>query len=104
MKNFYLTFLLVAASLVGTNVSAQEYPVGTPSITDCGGFLVDPGLSASDYGPNITAISVICSDATVAGPVNLDFSFFNLGLGDQLVIFDGSDQTATLVGTFVGTD
>ena len=104
MKKIVTSILLATAVFSIHEVAAQEYPVGTPSITDCGGFLVDPGLSASDYSPNTTALSVICSDATVAGPVNLDFSFFNLGLGDQLVIFDGSDQTATLVGTFTGTD
>ena len=96
-------FSLFVAALSVFQVNAQEYPVGTFSISDCGGFLVDPGMSAADYGPNIVAISVICSDATVAGQVNLDFSFFNLGAGDQLSIFNGGDASAPLIGSYVGT-
>jgi hypothetical protein len=97
-------FSLFVAALSVFQASAQEYPVGTAFISDCGGFLVDPGLSASDYGPNIVAISVICSDATIPGQVNLDFNFFNLGTGDQLSIFNGADNAAPLIGTYIGTD
>jgi subtilisin-like proprotein convertase family protein len=97
-------FSLFVAALSVFQATAQEYPVGTAFISDCGGFLVDPGLSAADYGPNIVGITVICSDATIPGPVNLDFSFFNLGAGDQLAIFNGGDASAPLIGTYIGTD
>jgi PKD repeat protein len=97
-------FSLFVAALSVFQASAQEYPVGTPFISSCGGFLVDPGLSAADYGPNIVAISVICSDATIPGQLNLDFSFFNLGAGDQLSVFNGGDASAPLIGTYIGTD
>jgi hypothetical protein len=40
----------------------------------------------------------------VPGQVNLDFSFFNLGAGDQLAIFNGGDASAPLIGTYTGTD
>lgn len=102
MKKVLFSLFLAALSVF--QATGQEYPVGTPFISDCGGFLVDPGLSAADYGPNIVAISVICSDGTVPGQVNLDFSFFNLGAGDQLAIFNGGDASAPLIGTYVGTD
>ncbi len=97
-------FSLFVAALSVLQAAAQEYPVGTPFISSCGGFLVDPGLSAADYGPNIVAISVICSDATIPGQLNLDFSFFNLGAGDQLAIFNGGDASAPLIGTYSGGD
>ncbi|MFN4885136.1 MAG: gliding motility-associated C-terminal domain-containing protein [Bacteroidota bacterium] len=99
MKKIYL---LLLTTIFVANLAAQEFAVGTPSIVSCGGFLVDPGLSASDYSPNFTGISVICSDGT-ATPINLDFSFCNLGTGDQLTIFDGSDQNAALIGVYNGT-
>jgi subtilisin-like proprotein convertase family protein len=97
-------FSLFVAALSVYQATAQEIPVGTPFISDCGGFFVDPGMSASDYGPNILAASVICSDATVPGQINLAFSFFNLGAGDQLSIFNGNDASAELIGTYGGTD
>jgi hypothetical protein len=97
-------FSLFVAALSVFQATAQEYAVGTPFISDCGGFLVDPGLSAADYSPNFVGITVICSDGAVPGQVNLDFSFFNLGAGDQLAIFNGGDASAPLIGTYIGTD
>ncbi|MFM2227664.1 MAG: hypothetical protein RL664_1007, partial [Bacteroidota bacterium] len=103
MKKVLLSLFLAALSI--EQVSAQEYGVGSnPVITDCAGFLLDPGLSASDYSPNFIGTSVICSDATIPGQVNLDFNFFSLGVGDQLQIYNGSDVSAPLIGTYVGTD
>ncbi len=102
MKKVLLSLFVAALSVL--QASAQEYPVGTPFISDCGGFLVDPGLSAADYGPNLVGISVICSDATIPGQINLDFSFCDLGAGDQIAIFNGGDASAPLIGTYVGSD
>ncbi len=102
MKKVLFSLFLAALSVY--HATAQEVPVGTPFISDCGGFFVDPGMSAADYGPNIVAISVICSDGSIPGQINLDFNFFNLGTGDQLSIFNGADNAAPLVGTYIGTD
>ncbi len=97
-------FSLFVAALSVFQATAQEYPVGTAAISDCGGFLVDPGLSAADYGPNVVAISVICSDNSIPGQVNLEFNVFSLGAGDQIAIFNGGDPSAPLIGTYIGTD
>lgn len=99
-----ILFSLFVAALSVFQATAQEYGVGTLFISDCGGFLVDPGMSAADYSPNFVGISVICSDASIPGQVNLDFNFFSLGAGDQLSIFNGGDASAPLIGTYVGTD
>lgn len=99
MKHFCILFFLAIFSL---NTQAQEYPVSTGSIVDCGGFLVDNGFSASDYGPNENSTTTICPDGTDDPIVNLYFASFNLGEGDQLSIYDGVDTNAPLIGTFTG--
>lgn len=85
-------------------INAQEYPVGTANISDCGGFLVDSGLSASDYGANENLTTVICHDGTESPLVSLYFAFFELGDGDFLTIYDGSTTAAASLGTYGGND
>ena len=82
---------------------AQEYPLGTPFIEACEGFLVDPGMSASDYGPNTVALSVICP-APGANGVSLDFIFCTLGSGDEITIFNGADANQPVIGVYTGQD
>ncbi|MDZ4750422.1 MAG: gliding motility-associated C-terminal domain-containing protein [Flavobacteriales bacterium] len=101
MKNLILVF---AATILSSIAVAQEYPVSNPSITDCGGFLVDAGFSASDYGPNENFTSVICHDGTDDPIVNLYFSFFELGTGDEMSIYDGSSTASPLIGTYIGME
>ncbi|MCC6599346.1 MAG: gliding motility-associated C-terminal domain-containing protein [Crocinitomicaceae bacterium] len=82
---------------------AQEYPVNYGYIEDCGGFLVDNGYSANDYGPNENSTTTICPDGTGDPFVNLYFASFNLGSGDVLNIYDGTSTGAPLVGSYSGT-
>ena len=84
---------------------AQETPIGTASITDCGAFLVDSGFSANDYSDNEDLTTTICSDGSEASDlVNLYFTVFVLGAGDELSIYDGPDTNAPLIGTYTGGD
>ncbi len=99
MKKFvsYLLFTLIYISYHG-----QEIPISSSTLTTCEGFLVDTGLSASDYSPNENFTMVICAETDTI--VNLHFNFFGLGTGDNLTIYDGSDISAPLIGTFEGDD
>jgi gliding motility-associated-like protein len=99
MRNIFLLFVLLSCVF---GLSAQDYPISTGSIQDCGGFLVDNGLSSSDYGPNENSTSTICQDGTGSNLVNLYFASFSLGAGDVVTIYDGSDMGAPLLGTFTG--
>lgn len=94
-----LTMLALVVSSFG-----QEWAVGTPAISDCAGFLVDSGMSASDYGPNENLTSTLCPDGTGETITNLYFSFFELGTGDELTIYDGPDNTYPVIGTYSGTE
>jgi hypothetical protein len=92
-----LLFLLLSASVL----LSQEMPVGGADITACEGFLVDNGMSASDYGPNDNSTITIYAVAPET-ITNLYFAVFSLGNGDILEIYDGPDMTAPLMGTYTG--
>jgi gliding motility-associated-like protein len=101
MKKIFLTLFVAAISLVSFS---QEEPIGGGDINGCQFFLVDNGLSASDYGPNENSEATICPDGSGETIINLYFASFNLGLGDFLTVYDGSDTNAPSLGTYTGND
>ena len=96
MISLFLAFTVTAV--------AQEYPIGAAIPADCGGFLVDSGLSSSDYGPNENLTSTLCQDGTDENLMTLYFGFCELGTGDQLTFYDGSSTSAPSLGTFGGNE
>lgn len=78
-------------------------PVNGPDINQCGGFLVDDGLSSSNYSNNQNQTITICAVAPET-IVNLYFTVCALGSGDFLEIYDGSSTTSPLIGSYTGTD
>ncbi|MBL7944287.1 MAG: PKD domain-containing protein, partial [Flavobacteriales bacterium] len=103
MKKIFALLFLVTGALAS---QAQEHCFGgEPEFEACGGFLTDSGCSASDYSPNENSVVTICNDGTgEESYVNLYWSFFDLGTGDQLEIYDGPDTGSPLIGTYVGNE
>lgn len=97
---FLHTLLLLSVSICAFS---QEMPINGPDATQCGGFLVDDGLSAGPYSANQNQTITICA-ALPETIVNLYFTVCDLGLGDNISIFDGSNTSATLIGTYTESD
>lgn len=95
--------LLCMVSLASVQLFSQENSIANGNITACGGFLVDSGLSASDYGANQNLTATICAQAPET-IVNLYWSVCDLGSGDYLEIFDGPNTSAALIGTYTFDD
>lgn len=91
--------LATAGLLIAGSASAQETAISNTTLTTCGGFLVDTGLSASDYGPNEDITMTICPEAPET-VLTLYFALAALGEGDVLEIYDGEDTSAPLLGSF----
>ncbi|MDP4826806.1 MAG: hypothetical protein NWR73_03915, partial [Flavobacteriales bacterium] len=72
-------------------------------ITQCGGFLVDNGMSAGDYSNNMNETITICAEAPET-IINLYWVVFALGPGDSIEIFDGPNSGSPSVGVFTGAD
>ncbi|MFK8101045.1 MAG: proprotein convertase P-domain-containing protein, partial [Saprospiraceae bacterium] len=66
---------------------------GSP-ITDCDGFFFDSGSGNSNYSPNESLTTLICSDMTSGTHVSLTFAPLDIGDGDFLCFYDGTDDTA----------
>lgn len=91
--------VLVLLCALVPNVKAQEIGISNSTLTTCGGFLVDTGMSASDYGPNEDITMTICPEAPET-VLTLYFALAALGEGDVLEIYDGNDTNAPLLGSF----
>jgi len=96
-----LTLLMLV--LTCAFATAQEMPINGADITQCGGFLVDDGLSSSNYSNNQDQTVTICALAPET-IVNLYFTVCALGAGDYLEIYDGPDTASPLIGTYYDTD
>ncbi|MFN0032541.1 MAG: gliding motility-associated C-terminal domain-containing protein [Flavobacteriales bacterium] len=96
--------LSALAAIMSCAALAQEYNMGTPNISDCGGFLVDSGFSSGDYEPNENLTTTVCHDGTGDGLVSLYFSFCDLGTGDEISFYDGVDANAPFIASYTGTD
>lgn len=81
--------------------TAQEMSITGANITQCGGFLVDDGMSSSSYSNNLNAEITVCAPAPET-IINLYWAVFALGAGDQMEIFDGTNTAAPSMGVFTG--
>lgn len=96
MRSFWIILLFAIPTLTW----AQETSIASGSYTGCGGFIVDSGLSASDYGNNENYTMTVCPEApdTI---VNLYFNLFALGEGDVMYVYDGPDTGSPLIGEYM---
>lgn len=95
-----MLFLLLCTS-TAESVWAQNVTIAQGgTVTGCAGNFYDSGGQFGNYGPNENHTLTICPDLTIGDKLQIDFSFFNLGIGDQLSIYDGSSTASTLVGVF----
>lgn len=85
---------------VAASAAAQETPISNTTLTTCGGFLVDTGLSAGDSSPNSDITMTVCPEAPET-IITLYFALANLGPGDFLEIYDGPDTDSPLLGSFI---
>lgn len=100
--------LLAMLAFLGRG-QAQVFTITQPAITTCtGAFLDSGGQGASGYSNNESYVSTICSDQP-GQAISLTWVTFNLStVGpdpiDQLVIYDGPDVSAPVIGTYDGNN
>ncbi|MBK7029743.1 MAG: PKD domain-containing protein [Bacteroidales bacterium] len=85
------------------NVIPPEFPMANGSVTTCTGNFYDAGGASSDYsnGQNLTETFY---PSTPGGMVRMTFNSFSTESGyDYLRIYNGTNTSATLLGTYNGT-
>ncbi|HQV39014.1 MAG TPA: PKD domain-containing protein, partial [Flavobacteriales bacterium] len=86
----------------------QAFPIFNGTTNTCvGAFLDSGGEGASGYSNNENYTYTVCPDAP-GGAISLSFVTFNLSIAgtapiDAMLIYDGDDITAPLLGTWTGT-
>ncbi|MCB2407100.1 CARDB domain-containing protein [Hymenobacter lucidus] len=88
--------------LLTGQVAAQTYSMpttGTTAITTCAGTLYDDGGATGNYTPNANG-TVTITPATAGSKVRLQFNGFSVGYYDRMTIYDGSNTSAPIIGTY----
>jgi len=97
-------FLLTFPALFAISSQAQEISIASTDIyTACEGAVVDSGLSAADYGANENQTITWCPEAPET-VLNLYWVVFDLDAASTITIYDGDDNTASVVGTYSGDE
>ncbi|OIP00467.1 MAG: hypothetical protein AUJ98_07960 [Bacteroidetes bacterium CG2_30_33_31] len=84
------------------SISAQTYnmaSINNQTISTCTGNFYDSGGPLNSYNTSENYTVTFCP-GTVGGYVQLDFTTWNLGSGDNLEIFDGPNTSAVSFGVF----
>ncbi|RKE99114.1 choice-of-anchor L domain-containing protein, partial [Ichthyenterobacterium magnum] len=101
MKKFY--FLLVC--LLSFSVFSQDVLMQNGTFNRCAPDVIyDSGGEFSNYSSNENIVTTICPQ-NVGEFILLNFTSFNTENGaDVLTIYDGDDTTASIIGTYSGTN
>ena len=91
----FLLLLTFAAGAQTVNISTG----GT--VTQCSGNSTDSDAAGGNYGANENHTITICSDGS-GNVITLDFAagMFDVDASDQLLIYDGDNVGAPLIGTY----
>ena len=83
---------------------AQNYNMGNLGTINnaCGGNFYDSGGPAGNYNNGQNYIATFC--APPGQYISFDFSQFNLGLFDDLAVYNGPSTASALYGTFTGNN
>lgn len=89
------------------NVSL-EYVIGNTTVTTCGGIFYDSGNADNNYGDNEDYVMTFYpgeeNSVIRAEFLSFDVEYHASCDYDYLKIYDGEDESATLIGTYCGTD
>ena len=97
-------FLILCVVVLSSSFSAQEISISsTDFYTSCLGAVVDSGLSAADYGANENETITWCPEAPET-ILNLYWVVFNLDAASTITLYDGDNNTATVIGTYSGDE
>ena len=72
------------------------------SSNNCTGILYDNGGVSNDYSNNTNGTFIIHIPG--ANNITLNFSYFDFDISDNLFIFDGTSTSASLIGTYSGSN
>ncbi len=102
-----IAYLFVCFFLISTlqSYSQATYDfVSSDSIAQCAGLIYDAGgaTAGAPYVANQNDTLIICPDQANQ-KIELDFSVFNLAIGDTMCVYDGAGMSSPLIGCYTST-
>lgn len=79
------------------SAATQTIPMADGSASVCAGLFTDSGDTTNTYTSNQQLTFTLCPDGSGETHSQLQFSELDLGTGDQLCFYDGTDETAPLL-------
>lgn len=95
---FFLGFIVCLVFSSNGNVKAQEILMGDTLIVTCNADFFDDGGSLHGYSANQN--STLLFQSASGCILEANFSSFNLGAGDTLMVYDGCTVQSILLGSF----
>jgi len=102
MKNFRLFLTVSILFVFSLNVKSQSYIISNyngQTVTTCSGNFYDSGGPNGGYS-GTQSFSITFSPGTPGASINLDFTTWQVGAGDNLKVYDGTSSAANLLATF----
>ncbi len=95
----YILFGILFSSL---SLKAQTYLISNynnQTISTCSGTFLDSGDSTGNYSTN-ESYTVTLAPGNNSSFIHIVFNSFNVGIGDQLEVYDGANTSAPLIAIF----
>ncbi|HPT21889.1 MAG TPA: HYR domain-containing protein, partial [Bacteroidales bacterium] len=97
--------VVILFSFLGLSLFSQSYNIDDYNgltVSTCNGSFYDSGGPAGNYGKNEDYTVTFCSESGEV--LKFDFSNVQIRKGDTLKVYDGSDLTYPLIGSYVSND
>ncbi|RLD46071.1 MAG: hypothetical protein DRI86_04220 [Bacteroidetes bacterium] len=97
-----IIYILFGVFFGGLSLKAQTYLISdfnNQTISTCSGTFYDSGDSTGNYSTN-ESYTVTIGPGTNSTYIHIVFNSFNVGIGDQLEVYDGANTSAQLIAIF----
>ena len=105
MKTIIQSLTLSILLIIGITAKSQNYNISNyngQTVSTCSGNFYDSGGPNGSYNQGENYSITFCP-STAGAYINLDFTQWNVGAGDNLRVYDGSTNAANLLATFNNT-
>jgi len=96
---FFGLSLFFMATIASAQPPTTDLLMGDGGAVVCSGNFVDSGGATGDYGNDENSVFTICSPFDTDF-ISLDFTFWDLAIGELLLVYDGDQATGAPLGVF----
>ncbi|MCK5856339.1 MAG: gliding motility-associated C-terminal domain-containing protein [Bacteroidales bacterium] len=102
MKKLRLLLSIIIVFFLTIDANSQAYNIANyngQTVSTCSGNFYDSGGPNGGYSGTLSYSITFCP-STPGASINLDFTVWSIGAGDNLKVYDGNSNAANLLATF----